>query len=63
MINLEGLKVMMHLDKMRVIYLEKTRVAMFRMLQGTKTKVIQMLEERGKVDKGMLLKNNMVVIP
>ena len=56
-------EVMMHLEKMRVIHLEKTRVEMLRMLQGTKRKFMQMLEERVKVGEGLLLNKHMVVIP
>ena len=62
MMHLERLGVMMYSDKMRVMYLEKMRVEMLRILQGTKSKVMQMLEERVNIDEGLLLNKHMVVI-
>ena len=63
MMHSERLGVMMHSHKMRVMHLEKMRVEMLRMLQGTKSKVMQMLEERVKVGEGILLNKHMVVNP
>ena len=54
---------MMHSEKMRVMNLDKMRVEMLRMLQGTKRKVMQMLDERVKVGEGLLSNKHMVVIP
>ena len=53
------LKVMMNLDKTRVTM---QGVYMMRMLQGTKIKVMQMLDERVKVNEGLLSNKRMVVI-
>ena len=63
MMHSERLGVMMHSEKMRVMHLDKIRVEMLRMLQGTKRKFMQMLEERVKVGEGLVLNKHMVVIP
>ena len=65
---LERMRVMMHLQKMRAMHFEKMRVMMqgvemLGMLQGTKIKVIHMLDEKVKVDKGLLSNKHMVVTP
>ena len=53
----------MHSEKMRVMLLDKMRVEMLRMLQGTERKVMQILGERVKVGEGIVLNKHMVVIP
>ena len=63
MMHSKRLRVMMHSKKMRVIHLEKMRVEMLRMLKGTKSKFMQMLEERVKVGEGILLNKHMVFSP
>ena len=55
-----SLKVMMHLEKMRVMM---QGVEMTRMVQGTKSKVMQMINKRVKVNEGILSNKHMVVIP
>ena len=55
---------MMHSDRLGVMmYSEKMRVEVLRMLQGTKSKVMQMIRESVKVGEGILLNKHMVVIP
>ena len=53
-------KVMMHFEKRRVMM---QVVETLRMLQGTKRKVMQMLNERVKVDEGLLSNMQMVISP
>ena len=60
MMHSERMRVMMHLEKMRVMM---QRVEMSRMLQGTKSEVMQMFDERVKIDEGLLSNKHMVVSP